>query len=247
MRDASAFVGGWPFGLVGSCDIADATHRLGRIGFTAAAISPLDAVLAPDPSPVNQALQSAAQTITGFTVRPIPVINPTLAGWASQIDACPGARAVKILPNYQGYGLDSPAVDDLAEVLAARGMTLCVQLRMLDERSHHKLMPVPAVPAAELNSAGRRHPELSILACGLYAPELEVIADTQNIHAEISFAESGWMPASVLDTFPLDRILLGTHFPIHNPQAAVAKLWPSNITEDTFAQITERNFQRLFG
>jgi len=139
MYDASAFAGSWPFDFVGAHSLDQVVEDLASVGFTGAAISPLDAVFDPEPAPANAILRRAAEK-SEFDVRPVPVINPTLPNWREHLAACPTAPAVKVLPNYHGFELSDERVDGLARTLIDGRQTLCVQLRMLDERSHHHLV-----------------------------------------------------------------------------------------------------------
>ena len=81
--DASAWAGMWPFTMHAPVTLADLVAGLKASGITGAAISPLNAVLAPEPMTANldllsQAAQFADET---FDLRVVPVLNPGLPGW----------------------------------------------------------------------------------------------------------------------------------------------------------------------
>ena len=126
------------------------------------------------------------------------------------------------------------------------GLGLCVQIRMQDERAHHPLMKVPAVPiegiarlAAAL-SAGR------LLACGVFQSELAAIAGNPNVSAELSSIESGDTLANALAVMGKDRVLLGTHAPIYYPVAGIAKVVGSEHDNDTLNRVAALNAGAFF-
>jgi hypothetical protein len=251
--DASTWLGQWPFAIDQQPTFAATRDILHRAGVTHALISPLRAVLAPDPDSCNRDLlrEIAGATPDNVQVSIVPVVNPTLAGWRARLNALldeagPLAVGVKIVPNYHNYRMDASGLAELASVCQARDLPLCVQLRMQDERSHHPLMLVPAVEIAAVTAFAARHPALKLLICGAYNAELPGFASSPNVHVEMSFVES-------IDTLPValkqidaSRLLFATHFPVHDPAPAVAKLSGDSSLAEPISDIAAGNARRLF-
>jgi predicted TIM-barrel fold metal-dependent hydrolase len=252
MHDASAFVGNWAFSLAPAITATDLIAQLRVTGITGAAFAPIEAVLAPEPMAANRRLFAALAAGPGSFVRvALPMLNPSLPGWEADFAACiegGGAmvRGVKITPNYHNYTLDSPSITALARRCAMQRIALCIQVRMVDERSHHPLMKVPAVPPAAVAEFAGRHDSLPMLVCGAYMSELAAYRAYANVSAELSFVESGWLLRDALGFLGGDRLLLGTHAPLHTAAAGVAKLSSDELDDETYARISRRNFERIF-
>ena len=85
--DVSAWTGTWPFDVNGHVSLARLAARLEAAGILEALVSPLDAVLAPDPMPANRALLAEIEEAGDLPVdlRPAPVVNPLLATWFADL------------------------------------------------------------------------------------------------------------------------------------------------------------------
>ncbi len=253
MHDASVFVGHWAFSPAPTATVKDLIARLSAAEITGAAFSPAEAVLAPEPMTANCRLFAAlaATQSAGFTVVAVPIIDPSLPGWEDHFAASLDAggtmvRAVKIVPNYHNYSLDIPAVTALARECGERGIGLCVQVRMEDERSHHPLMRVPAVPPAAVVALAGEHAALPLLICGAYMAELTAYRTCPTVSVELSFVESGFLLRDALASLDADRLLLGTHAPVHMIATSVAKLSSDDLNADARARIGTENFARFF-
>lgn len=229
--DVSAWTGTWPYDLNGPFTLSRLADRLARSGVREALVSPLDAVLAPDVMPANRALVSDCAGNGDLPVRfhPVPVINPALPTWQEELTAIvanhPGTcPAVRLLPTWHGWGLDHPDVTAVLRAIHDAGMTPIVQARMIDERA----MPVSASPQvfdAKVAASGLAAlTDVPVVVAGLYRTELPAFAGLDHIGIDLSFVESNDTLATVLELLPPERILPGTHAPMHEPLAGVAKL-----------------------
>ncbi|MGI8486173.1 MAG: amidohydrolase family protein [Thermomicrobiales bacterium] len=251
--DASAWVGSWVFGDGDDEPLDEIVRWLMAAGIHGAVFSPMHAMLAPEPMKANADLlgEIARRDVDGFDARMVPIINPPLPNWREYIAACLDERgntivAFKLIPNYHRYSLSDPATNKLANHLMSRGMPLCVQVRMLDERVHHPRMLVPGVPISEVDDLARSHPDLRILACGVYQSELRQLAEADNVSVELSSIESGDTLPNVLDILPPERVMLGTHAPVYYPAPAIAKVQGDGVSSETIAMIATGNAQRFF-
>jgi hypothetical protein len=229
--DASAWVGAWPFGAGRHETLSALIDALLAQGIDGAAVSPVRAVLAPEPMSWNLALLDDVrrEARTGFALSWVPVINPTLTGWERDLDACLDAGgdlpgAVRLIPNYHGYAPDAPVAIECVRRVAAVGRPVIVQLRMQDERAHHPLMLVPGVDPGAVVRLAQAVPEARIIAGAPYMAELATLAPAPNVAVELSMAENGDTLPSALAALGPDRLLFGTHAPLHYPAPSVAKL-----------------------
>lgn len=250
--DASAWVGMWPFTASAPVSLADLAESLASVGISGAAVSPIHAVLAPEPMSANIALIEEAVAIgPAFDVRVAPIINPSLPGWERDLAEVlevggESIGAIRIVPNYHGYAVDGEESRAIGRAVVSAGLGLCIQLRMLDERAHHPLMVVPGTPIDGVARLADAVPDLRILACGIYNAELPGIAAVGNVSAELSSVESGDVLATALRIVPAERLMLGTHAPIYYPAAGVAKVATSAEDEDVIIRIASFNAAAFF-
>jgi hypothetical protein len=251
--DASAWVGNWPFVSSVKTDLVGLVVQQERAGFSGAAISPMAAILGPEPMAANRALLEQARQYAGqFTVGIVPILDPSLPGWRQDLTILLSeypelVAAIKIVPNYHGYAVDSNESIYLAEAVAETGLGLCVQVRMLDERAHHPLMIVPGVPVADVVRLASATPSSRILTCGVFRNELSILAAAPNISVELSSVESGNTLEDASGELDADRLMLGTHAPIYYPLPGMVKLTVSGQPGDVVAQIATTNAAAFFG
>jgi hypothetical protein len=235
--DASAWVGMWPFTANTPTSLPELRKALTAVGISGAAVSPVNSILAPEPMGATMALLDDAQRLVedDFCFRVVPVINPSLRGWEHDLETLLSKResligAIKILPNYHIYSIEDTEAVALTRAVTDAGLGLCVQVRMLDERSHHPLMAVPSVRLEKIAHLAKTVPQARILACGVFQAELNTIVGSLNVSVELSSIESADSLGNALTAMGEDRVLLGSHAPIYYPAVAVAKI--SNTTRD---------------
>jgi uncharacterized protein len=180
----------------------------------------------------------------------VPILNLTLNTWRRDLEDCVkrfGVHAVKLTPNNHQLELADRRADELCDFAAEKKLNVCVQMRMMDERTHHPLMKVPAVPAAELAALAARHPCTQFVACGIYNGELVKIRDASNVTVEISMVESGQSLINALPNTGPERLVFGSHSPLLYFESALAKLNvdPQFVPGAQIAAIASGNARRL--
>lgn len=254
MYDASAFAGRWPFTPLPAPSLARMLDAYRAAGVRGVALSPMGGVLEPEPMHANLGLLRALESAACGDVRvvAVPILNPSQAGWERDLDACLDQGAgivggIRVVPGYHAYSLEGRVADALAEACAARGLTVCVQARMEDERCHHPLMKVPPPEPRTIAAFSARHPRTSILVCGAYMAELPAYAECRNVVAEMSFVESGHLLRDAIAALGPDRLAIGTHAPLLAPESGFAKLHGDTVSPTAATSIGSGNFLRLFG
>lgn len=253
MIDASAWVGSWPFGSGRHEALRELATLLRGVGIGGAMVSPIRAVLGPETTSPNRELLDA---IVGWDDPDVaiwlaPIVDPTFPGWqrdlADLLDtAGEHIRAVRIVPSYHGFALDDAPIDRLAEVLIARDLPLIVQVRMLDERAHPPLMKVSPVPIAAIVALAERHAALRIVVAGVFFAELSALAIIERVAIELSAVEADATLPRVLELIAVDRVLLGTHAPLHDPLPGVVKANGPGIAQVDQAAVAGENARRWF-
>ena len=247
--DATSWVGRWPFSFSDAHTPRTLAAHLARHGIRRALVSPLDAVFAPAPQPANRALLAATRGIRALV--PVPVINPALAGWRedlTEVATDSRVRAVRLLPNYHDYKLDTPAVDELLRALGRRGLRLIVQMQVIDHRHEYHAMTIKPVPAADLAALLKRHRTRPVLASGLMRPDLLQLAPKHpNLLADLSFAEWHDTMEHLLAKVPARQLAFASHTPLLITAAARAKLDTSTLRATQRTAIAATNLTRFLG
>ena len=250
--DTSVFCGYWPFRNLPQRTPQALKAHLQAHGVRQAWVSATEAILFPDPMQANEPLFEAISGDPFFL--PVAIIDPTLATWRRDATACLGkwgCRALKMLPNYHSYELGHtlPAAAHLVGLAQEAEVPMCVQMRMMDERSHHPLMKVPGVPAEDLVGLASRYPEARLLACGALRPQLPTLAQAPNIWAEVSMVEAGRTLWAAVEAMGPERIVFGSHSPFIYFEAVAAKLEadPVDVAPRIVDAVRESNAATLLG
>ena len=248
--DTSVFCGYWPFRCLQHRTPETLKAHLRQGGVCQAWVAAAEAVLYPDPMQANEPLFEAIDGDPFFV--PVAVIDVTLGTWRRDARQCLdrwGCRALKLVPNYHQVDLGDPRVAELVATAGEADVPVCIQLRMMDERSHHSLMRVPGVAADDVVALARQRPDVRFLACGAYLGDLATLAEAPNVWAEISLVESGQALASAVAAMGSERLVFASHSPFLYFDAVAAKLDvdPADVPPEQIARIRERNAATLLG
>lgn len=244
MIDVNVSCGTWPFGMNPSCSAEHLNRRLAENGIARAVASSMDAVFSADLDRCNDALISALSPYK--TLCPLLTVNPLLANFQTTIDRS-AIHAVRILPSYHNYSILSEESAALAGLLSEKNMSLVIQVRIEDERSHNPVCLVPSVPVKDIIRFAKKFPDLQILClCPYFAEVLELCQDAENIHCDISFAEIFNFINRLLRDVKPEKILFGSHTPFLYTEAAVMKLKYAESDEICIKRISSENAERFF-
>lgn len=246
--DTHVHLGRWPFTFAPDYTAKQLAAHLRAHGIGRALVSPLDAVLAPDPLPANRALFAAVRRLPALL--PIPTVNPALAHWREQLDfaATGPLRTIKLYPNYHNYRLDSHRFDAFFAEVQKRKLKLIISVRLEDDRHRYFALRMKDVPVKQIAAFLKQHPKLRPLLVGPGLPNVRELAKLKcgNFSADTSFIE--WLDSlSILvREFPVRRILFGSHAPFFITGASLAKLKTAKLPASTRAAISSGNAKRFF-
>ncbi len=243
MYDTSAFVGQWPFRNLRYGDPELLQQRLERVGITHAFVSPAETVLQRSPQAANRRWADQLADNPWFSF--VPVVNPAQSAAAAVFDQTPSA-AIRLMPGPHGYGLDRAR--ELIGEAGERDIAVILQWRMIDVRMAHPDVVHRELTAAEIRGVADAHPNTRFLVAGARPPEIDQVLDGApgNVWCDISHAEAPVVVRKLIASHGVVSLVCGTHAPIHVPEALVAKLAASDLTEDELAAIGEGNARRLF-
>lgn len=248
--DTSVFAGHWPFRQLRFREPGQLKQHLLSRGVSQAWVCSAEAILYPDPMQGNQSLLSATEGDAFFV--PVTLVDITLATWRKDTERCItqlGSRVLKITPNYHSYSLEHPDVGELAVMARELDVPLCIQVRMMDERTHHPLMKVPAVPTAQIAELAKQHPYTRFLVCGVYMSELKPLNEAPNVWCEISHVEASQSLVVATRSFPWQRLAFGSHSPFLYFEGVSQKLEveTGSLSSEQIDAIRQFNAQCLLG
>jgi predicted TIM-barrel fold metal-dependent hydrolase len=245
--DINAWTGsGSTYRVPGSVDqVLDA---LTQIGVSRACLTPLEAVWLHNPHLANDDLFSAAHTRPQMLA--VPLLDPTVPTWGEQLARAVGERAVmvKLVPAYSRY--DMTAAGPLLDALREMGLAVIVQVRVEDPRHHHPLAQVPDFPAEDIACMARQRPGLRVVIGG--APTGSILAlrdqlvELPDLYADLSQADGTDAVRRMVDAGLLRKLLFGTHAPMFEPLAGLARVLPE-LDDASAAAILGDNAARLLG
>jgi predicted TIM-barrel fold metal-dependent hydrolase len=251
MWDTSVFLGHWPFRPLPDSTPERLEACLRKEGITRAFVSPLEALFYGDPQQANRFWGERLRDSAFWQF--VPVVNPGLTGWERALDTCRedlGAAAIRLHPNYHGYGLDSERVRDLMEAAATHQLPVLIQLRMQDARAMHPLAQVPDLDWHDALALARRCPETTtvLVACtwSEWSQAAKEAADMANLYFDISYAESVDGIHRFVDRWGVDRLLFATHAPLFIPASARLKVEQARLTPEQRQALVQGNAERVF-
>jgi uncharacterized protein len=228
--DVNASVGHWPFQALEAETPARLAAILSRAGISKALVSSIDAVLLPAPDRENERLFRLLRGREHLI--PVPVVNPLLPQWRDTVRKYAARTpAVKAYPDYHGYPLSDGCVAELMRELTQRGLALILPLRIEDERSHHPLMKVPAVPTDDILSLARAFPRVTVACCCPYRQEAAaLLKGPPNVYVDISMIDGLDPIQAIVKQASPTRVLFGSHAPFLCAESAVLKVNESDIS-----------------
>lgn len=256
MIDVNVSLSHWPFRRLPDDEPEGLVAKLRSLGVEEAWAGNFDALLHHDVGAMNMRTVELCKRSGEGLLRPVGAIDPTLPDWPEELRRCAevhAMRAVRLHPNYHGYGFDHPSFAELLDEAGRRGLVVQVALRMIDERSLHPLlkdMPStdPALLVPLLDRPGR--PKIVMLnalknsgGVGL-PPEL---LKAENVWLDIAMLEGAGGLSRLVDQFGASRFLFGSHAPFFVAEAAKLKFQESPLAAEAVEAIQRGNARGLIG
>lgn len=250
--DVNVNLSRWPFRRLPYDDTPGLVRKLQQSGVTQAWAGNFDGLLHRDIGDVNRRLADDCKRQGKGMLLPVGSVNPTLPDWREDLRRCQeehGMRAIRLHPNYHGYGLDTDLCRELLALAARRNLIVQLALKMEDIRVHHPLMQVPNVDIKPLQSLVERFPKLRLIVMNNYGTlrgdAAAKLAATGQVYFDISHAERVGALETLVRQVPYRRLLFGSHFPFFNLEAALLKFRESQIGGALTAAIQRENAQQL--
>lgn len=159
MVDHFVFCGRYQFGQPGDYPPGRMLGEMAREGVSKSFASPLEALFSKDASRVNGLFLARCERL-GDRVSPVPVLDLSTGTGPAEIAgrlAGKRVRAVRLAPNYHGYGLGDGLVAEFLEAAARAGLAVFIARHAEDPRFQSPCLSAvePLELAALLELAGR--------------------------------------------------------------------------------------------
>ena len=223
--DANVWLGHWPFDDLEPDTSRELVAHQASLGINLSSVASLDAVFYRNPMSANRKLFRELRD--NVTLEPVAVVNPVLANWSDALDHYVDdhhCRQIRLTPNYHGYDLFDPFVDELLDAARELGVKVSIQVRLEDERAHHPLMKIPGVPVESIAAVAERRPDDTYLVLCAYRNEALKLAGHPNLLLGISHVEYLDTLNSTLRQIPAEQLVFASHTPLFVTRAALAKV-----------------------
>ena len=145
--------------------------------------------------------------------------------------------------------LTDPRFARLLELAGERRLIVQIVLTMDDRRMQHPLLRVPHVDTAPLPKLLKALPGLRIVVLNAFQSlkpnQAAVLASDLGVYFEIAMLEGVVRVEKLLQFFPLDRLLFGSHFPLFAFESALGKLRESALGHAITKAVCVDNARRL--
>lgn len=252
--DLTAFVGTWPWRLQASADPARLTGFADRLGLEGLCVSHLASVFGFDTNAGNEALWQVAAD--DQRLWPFVIINPTEPGWTEELERATrnGARGIRLVPAYQGFGLSGPAVADLFEAADDLRLPVQVCVNLDDERVRHPRYAVDGIDSSAIAELIRARAGRRIGLSGIkYTDWPEIAAhldhghDLSRVLVDLWFTNGPVGALGELCRSGLDRLFgFGSCHPVQEIVATAYQLGAADLDQDQRARLCGDNARRWF-
>lgn len=257
--DTNVHLFSWPFRRLKYERTADLVTKLQRHRIGQAWAGSFEALLAKDVNAANARLAEECRKYVDFLV-PIGSVNPAWPDWEEDLRRCHEVhrmRGIRLYPRYQAFPLNAPAFARLLHLAAERGLLIQIALELEDPRVHHPVLHLPPIDYTALAAAVRSVPQarVQLLDCtiNLQLPVAQPLVDLPNVTFDISNFESVGILERLLNEgggarrapIPVERLLFGSHAPYFPVEAALLRLFESQLTREQLGPIMTGNAHRL--
>ena len=250
--DTNVHLSRWPFRRVANDDTTGLARKLKQLKITEAWAGSFDALLHRDLSAVNERLIEECRRHGEGILKPFGSVNLSLPDWEEDARRCAEVyrmKGIRLYPNYHQYELEDPRFQKLLAMAADWGLIVQIAVMMEEERTQHPLMQLAHVNPAPLIGLLKMIPKARIVLQNCFRAVrgglLLKLQATRRVWFDISTLEGMAGIERMLQQFPADRLVLGSHAPFYIPESALLKLKESRLTDAQFNAISFKNAQTI--
>ncbi len=254
--DINTHIGHWPFRKLPCITVGALLKEMDRLGVERAALCHNHSVFYRNSHRANEELFAQTKAHRD-RLCPVGTLNPCYIKWPEDLDICVnefGFKAIRMLPAYHNYCLDSPDAAQMASKLAAMKLAALIPFRIVDKRQAHWFDTRVNVSPNVVLDLAEKIPQLKIITTqvvGALFPDLlkrlkkqaaaNVCFDISRIHTILPRE----LP-QLIKQLGKQRFFYGSAMPFRTAESAILRLaLLKNSSDRSF--IGEKNFNSIFG
>ncbi|MEA3336160.1 MAG: aminotransferase class III-fold pyridoxal phosphate-dependent enzyme [Chloroflexota bacterium] len=248
--DFCAYLGNWPLYQLPAGDAPALISVMDRCGIGAAFVSLAEGPFLLNPGEANERL---VNMVAAHRDRLWPVGTADLNAPFWREDVVAGIERQKLAgfrayPTYHRYALDSAEAVALAATLAEYQRPLFIAAFIDEERFQHPAIRVPPVRVPELAGLIRRVPQTTLVLNNLSVEEAAMLFDAPELSLENVFIDVNAMDkpfnglAQLVEDYGAERLVFGSQVPFLYPEAALALVQESGISQEGVEAILAQNY-----
>ncbi|MCB1124694.1 MAG: hypothetical protein KJT03_24285, partial [Verrucomicrobiae bacterium] len=245
--DTNCWLGPWPFAPIKTGNTFPPRKGTGY-DIQQSLVSSFDSIFQTDPMPGNRSVAEAIKRRKSWHL--LPVINPGTPAWQDHFEEVTSQNpvmAIRMLPAYHGFSLDSPALRKLVETAESKNLRLVIVARLVDERHEHHGVSIKPVSIKALSLFLAQFPKLNPLIQGLDIHQLHELSETGlGFSTDTSIVEWEDTLKVMKKCLPVSRILFGSLAPLQVTQAQVDKVRLSSVSLSQRDCVAYGNATRYF-
>ncbi len=240
----------WPFRRLPYDTTGDLIGKLRSLEIKQAWAGSFEGVLHRDLGGVNARLAEACGDAPPGLLIPFGSVNPQLPDWEEDLRRChqrfrmPGIR---LHPNYHDYSLSDPRFERLLAMAAERGLWVQLAVTLEDRRTQHPKLQVPDVDLTPLPDLIDRVAGAKVMLLN-YRPSgnlLDRLAKTPGLYFDTARVESTDGIARLMQAVSADGVVFGSHAPLLIMEAALIKVYESQLNEGEISRLVSKNAIRM--
>jgi predicted TIM-barrel fold metal-dependent hydrolase len=245
--DVAAWTGNWPFLKLRYTELPALKAKLQSLNVEQAFVAPIEAILEQDPIRANKELLEATRHDEFFS--PVLVVDLSYANWQENVELAVKdgrVRILKLLPNYHMYEVNEANLEPLVKLTMQHKLIISIQMRVEDSRGQYPLMMVEDLDVVRVVKTVSFFPEQPFILSNPATAELaQVLNSVNNLYVELASVENPDVLMMLKNTYGLDQVLFGSHSPFFIPEAIIAKLKYTDVSQADVEQVAFRNAEKL--
>lgn len=251
--DTNVSLSRYPFRRLPGDDPQELAGRMRLNNVVQAWAGSFDALLHRDMGAVNRRLSEDCRRYGNGLLLPFGTVNPLLPDWEEELRRCgedyrmPGIR---LFPSYHGYKLSDKAFIDLLGAATRRRMIVQIAVLVEDERTQHPLVRVQPVDLSQAIDpvSSTRGARIQILNHSRLAPDLVAkLLAAGDVIFDNAMVENTHGIEMVLKSVPVERLVLGSHFPFFYHESAILKFREAGLPAQQLKAVFRDNAKRFLG
>jgi len=252
--DVNVWVGQFPFRGIAGTTVQEVGERLGRLGFSGAVVSPVEAIFHEDSYYAEEAL--AHEIKAGLHALGSPwhfkVVNPTCNWWERDLRRAVDEldiAGIRLCPTFHDYRLDRCEVTDVMTAAAALRLPVQVMCKMQDWRVQW-MLHTEDVEIDQVRPFLKHFREGRLILSGLHVSDTLRLADRvnacPNLLLDTSRLKGPWRTFEKLaEQVDLERLCFGSLWPINLPECPLTQLRHARLAPSAAEAILGANAARL--